>query len=44
VIKAVATDPVCKADIPAWARLTGHEVLDVVEDDGELILYVKRTG
>jgi tRNA 2-thiouridine synthesizing protein A len=44
VLKAVATDPACEADIPAWARLTGHDILSI-ENDGETItLYVRRVG
>ncbi len=44
VLKAVATDPACKADIPAWARLTGNEVLAIEEENGAITLWVKRTG
>jgi tRNA 2-thiouridine synthesizing protein A len=44
VLKAVATDPACEADIPAWARLTGNEVLEIEKDDGTITLWVKRTG
>jgi tRNA 2-thiouridine synthesizing protein A len=44
VLKAVATDPACEADIPAWARLTGNEVLDIEKADGTITLYVRRNG
>lgn len=44
VIKATATDPACEADIPAWARLTGNEVLRIDHEGDEITLYVKRTG
>jgi len=44
VLKAVATDPACEADIPAWARLTGNEILAIEKDDGTITLWVKRTG
>jgi tRNA 2-thiouridine synthesizing protein A len=45
ILKATATDPACESDIPAWARLTGHEVLEIQhQDNGEITLYVKRTG
>ncbi len=44
VVKAVATDPACKADITAWARLTGNQVLSVDEVDGAITLLVKRLG
>jgi tRNA 2-thiouridine synthesizing protein A len=44
IIRAVGTDPACEMDIPAWARLTGNEVLKVDHDGAEIILYVKRNG
>ena len=44
VIKATATDPACEADIPAWARLTGNEVLSIEKDGESITLYVKRLG
>lgn len=44
VLKAVATDPACEADIPAWARLTGNEVLDIQKDGDAITLWVKRLG
>ena len=28
ILKVVATDPGAPADIPAWCRLTGNELLD----------------
>ena len=27
----IATDPGVKADIPAWCRINGHQVLDISE-------------
>ena len=44
VIRAVGTDPACEKDIPAWARLTGNEVLKIEHAGDEIILYVKRNG
>jgi tRNA 2-thiouridine synthesizing protein A len=42
VLAASATDPGVLADIPAWARSTGNEVLSM-DRDGKLIkFYVKR--
>jgi len=42
VLAASATDPGVLADIPAWARSTGNEVL-AMNRDGKLIkFYVKR--
>jgi tRNA 2-thiouridine synthesizing protein A len=42
IIRAVATDPGSLADIPAWARSTGNEVLKTERNDNEIIFYVKR--
>jgi tRNA 2-thiouridine synthesizing protein A len=44
VLKAIATDPACEADIPAWARLTGNEVLSIEKEGDAITLYVKRVG
>ncbi len=42
VIRAVATDPGAMADIPAWAKSTGNEVLQAEKVDGEFVFLVKR--
>jgi len=42
VIRAVATDPGSMADIPAWAKSTGNEVLSAEKEDGQFVFYVKR--
>jgi tRNA 2-thiouridine synthesizing protein A len=44
VLKAIATDPACEADIPAWARLTGNEVLSIEKEGDAITLYVRRVG
>jgi len=44
IIRAVGTDPACEQDIPAWARLTGNEVVEIEHDGSEIILYVQRMG
>lgn len=38
VLEATATDPGVLADIPAWARSTGNEVLSM-ERQGEVITF-----
>jgi tRNA 2-thiouridine synthesizing protein A len=42
VIRAVATDPGSMADIPAWAKSTGNEVMSAEKVDGEFVFFVKR--
>lgn len=44
VVKATATDPACKPDITAWARLTGNEVLRIDESADNITLFVRRLG
>jgi len=42
VLEATATDPGVLADIPAWARTTGNEVIKI-EREGKLVKFqVKR--
>jgi tRNA 2-thiouridine synthesizing protein A len=41
LLEATATDPGVLADIPAWARTTGNEVVKI-ERDGKLVRFVLR--
>lgn len=42
VVQAVTTDPGSLTDFPAWARTSGHEILDTVQNDDEITFYIKR--
>jgi len=42
IIRAVATDPGSMADIPAWAKSTGNEVLSAEKGEGVFTFLVKR--
>ena len=42
LIEAVATDPGVMADIPAWARSTGHELVSLEKLDKVFKFVVKR--
>lgn len=42
VIRAVATDAGSMADIPAWAKTTGNEIMSAEKVGGEYVFYVKR--
>ena len=42
VIRAVATDPGSMADIPAWAKSTGNEVVSAEKVGNEFVFLVKR--
>lgn len=43
ILEMLATDPGSKPDMEAWARQTGHELLDVREEGGLLKFYVRRS-
>lgn len=42
ILRVEATDPGTKADIPAWAKRTGNEMISMTEEGGTLIFYVKK--
>jgi tRNA 2-thiouridine synthesizing protein A len=41
LLEVTCTDPGVKNDIPAWSRINGHEVVSIVEAQGEIIVTVK---
>ncbi len=41
VLEVWCTDPGTRNDIPAWCRINGHRMLDIVERDGELVLTLE---
>ena len=41
VLEVTCTDPGVKNDIPAWCRINGHQVLGIVESEGEVILTLQ---
>ena len=43
VIEAEATDPGVMADIPAWCRSTGNELLNIGREGTTFVFHVKRT-
>jgi len=42
LIEAVATDAGVMADIPAWARTSGHELVTLEKQDGAFHFVVRR--
>ena len=42
-LEVLCTDPGAMSDVPAWCRVHGHEVLDVVEDTvvGEIRITIR---
>jgi len=42
LIEAVATDPGVTADIPAWARTSGHELVELEKREKDFRFVVRR--
>lgn len=42
VLQILATDPGSMADITAWAKGTGNELLSMTRNDGVFTFHVKR--
>ena len=42
VIEATATDPGVMADIPAWCKSTGNELIRCEKDNGHFVFAVRR--
>jgi len=42
VMEVLASDAGTKKDIPAWCKKTGHEFMGMLEDAGDIKLYIKR--
>lgn len=40
-LEVTCTDPGVRFDIPAWARIHGHHVLETREHEGEIILIIQ---
>ena len=43
ILKMIATDPGAPADMEAWARQTGHELLASETENGTFTFYIWRT-
>jgi TusA-related sulfurtransferase len=42
VLEVHTTDPGSIADFPAWAKTTGHAILEVKQEPGLIKFFVKR--
>ena len=43
ILEMLATDPGSVADMAAWSKRTGHEIVAQNEEDGLYTYYVRRT-
>lgn len=41
VLRVISSDPQSKRDFEAFSRQTGHSLLSVKEENGEIILFLK---
>lgn len=42
VLEVRATDPAARDDFAAFARQTGHVLLDIRDEEGVIVLYLQR--
>ncbi|RKZ38007.1 MAG: SirA family protein [Gammaproteobacteria bacterium] len=40
-LEVICTDPGARHDIPAWCRVNGHRVIEIVEDRGEIRIAIE---
>ncbi|RMF29204.1 MAG: sulfurtransferase TusA family protein [Chloroflexi bacterium] len=43
VLKMIATDPGAPADMEAWAKQTGNELLASEKENGTFVFFIRRT-
>ncbi|MFQ6100002.1 MAG: sulfurtransferase TusA family protein [Anaerolineae bacterium] len=42
ILEVIATDPGSMADISAWCKSTGNELLEMEKGDGVFTFYIRR--
>lgn len=42
ILEVISTDAGSELDMEAWARQTGHEMLDSIQQDGQYIFFFRR--
>jgi tRNA 2-thiouridine synthesizing protein A len=42
LLELLATDPGSKSDVPSWAEISGNELLESAEGDGEYRYLVRK--
>ncbi|MGZ8583634.1 MAG: sulfurtransferase TusA family protein [Actinomycetota bacterium] len=42
LLELLATDPGSRSDIPSWAEISGNELLESIEADGEYRYLVRK--
>ncbi|AFI84124.1 sulfurtransferase TusA family protein [Methylophaga nitratireducenticrescens] len=41
ILKVICTDPGALSDIPAWARIHGHQIVGTVKESDEIMITVQ---
>ncbi|CAB1277108.1 sulfurtransferase TusA family protein [Candidatus Nitrosacidococcus tergens] len=41
LLEVICTDPGVRHDIPAWCRINGHYVHNIIEKDNEIRVYIE---
>ena len=42
LLELIATDPGSKSDVPSWAEISGNELVDATEADGEFRYIIRK--
>jgi len=42
LLELLATDPGSRSDVPAWAELSGNELLEAAQEDGSFRYVVRK--
>lgn len=42
VLQVIANDPLAPSSVAAWARQSGHNLLDMYEEDSRFVFYLER--
>ncbi len=44
VLEMTGTDPGSKKDVPGWCEKKGHELLEIVEEEGTYKFYIRKNS
>jgi len=42
ILEAQTTDPGSLTDFPAWARTSGNEIVDTIQENGMIRIFIRR--
>jgi len=40
-VEVICTDPGATNDVPAWSRINGHKVLNIIKENNEYIIHIE---